>query len=67
MTHAGYDARPGVTSLKDVSAAEFIKAYSAHLKKGGKLTLPDWVDYVKTAPGRECVGRGAWQAGTRRS
>lgn len=50
---AGYEGRPKVTSLRDVSAAEFIKAYSAHLKKGGRLTLPDWVDYVKTAPGRE--------------
>lgn len=51
--HAGFGARPTVTSLRDVSAAEFIRAYAAHLKKSGKLTLPDWVDYVKTAPGRE--------------
>ena len=55
VKQAGYEGRPGVTSLKDVSAAEFIKAYAAHLKKGGRLTLPDWVDYVKTAAGRECV------------
>ncbi len=51
--NAGFMARPVVTSLRDVAAAEFIKAYAGHLKKSGKLTLPDWVDYVKTAPGRE--------------
>lgn len=45
--------RPGVSSIRDVSAAEFITAYSQHLKKSGKLTLPEWVDYVKTACGRE--------------
>ena len=51
------------TSLKDISAAEFISAYAAHLKKGGRLNLPDWVDVVKTAPGRELVsGRADWRA-----
>jgi small subunit ribosomal protein S19e len=46
-THFG--ARPDVKTLRDVSAAEFIKAYAAHLKKGGKIQLPEWVDVVKTA------------------
>jgi len=51
--HAGFEARGAVSSLRDISAAEFIKAYAAHLKKSNKLELPDWVDYVKTAHGRE--------------
>lgn len=46
---AGFGARPDVKTLRDVSAAEFIRAYSAHLKKGGKIQLPEWVDVVKTA------------------
>lgn len=45
----GFGARPAITTLRDVSAAEFIKAYAAHLKKGGKIQLPEWVDVVKTA------------------
>lgn len=51
--HAGFGARPEVFSVKDISAAEFIKAYAAHLKKSGRIELPEWVDYVKTAVGRE--------------
>eukprot|EP01097_Dermamoeba_algensis_P001415 TRINITY_DN152_c0_g1_i1.p1 TRINITY_DN152_c0_g1~~TRINITY_DN152_c0_g1_i1.p1 ORF type:complete len:194 (+),score=69.35 TRINITY_DN152_c0_g1_i1:53-634(+) len=43
---------PGVT-LKDVSAADFIKAYAAHLKRAGKLELPRWVDIVKTGVHKE--------------
>jgi small subunit ribosomal protein S19e len=50
---AGYPGRASITTLRDVSAAEFITAYSAHLKKGGRLELPSWVDYVKTSHGRE--------------
>lgn len=37
-----------VNSLRDVSAAKFIAAYAAHLKKANKLTIPEWVDIVKT-------------------
>jgi hypothetical protein len=37
-----------VSSVKDVSAAKFIAAYAAHLKKSNKLTIPEWVDIVKT-------------------
>ncbi len=46
---AGFIPKGGVSSLRDVSAADFIVAYAAHLKKGGKLELPEWVDVVKTA------------------
>ena len=49
----GFGARPEIKTLRDVAAAEFIKAYSAHMKKGGKIQLPEWVDVVKTA--RECA------------
>jgi len=50
---AGFGARGAVHSVRDVSAAEFITAFSAHLKKSSRLELPEWVDYVKTGHGRE--------------
>lgn len=51
--HAGFAARPEVSSVKDVSAAEFIAAFAAHLKKKGEVELPEYVTYVKTGVGRE--------------
>lgn len=48
---AGFAARPSASSVRDVSAAEFIKGYAAHLKK--TLKAPAWAEYVKTATGRE--------------
>lgn len=41
---------PGV---RDVSAEDFITAYSSHLKRSGKLDIPTWVDVVKTGPQKE--------------
>ncbi|KAJ9525301.1 hypothetical protein QJQ45_020838 [Haematococcus lacustris] len=41
------------TCVKDVSAEDFIKAYSAHLKSNDKLHLPTWVDVVKTGKFKE--------------
>ena len=41
---------PGV---RDVSAQDFIKAYSEHLKRSGKLEVPAWVDIVKTGTFKE--------------
>nr|GMC57035.1 40S ribosomal protein S19-3 [Ipomoea batatas] len=35
-------------AVKDVSPHEFVKAYSAHLKRSGKMELPEWTDIVKT-------------------
>merc|ERR1712173_450077 len=35
-------------SVKDVNQHEFVKALANHLKKSGKLKIPDWVDIVKT-------------------
>lgn len=46
------ERRLGVT-VKDVSAEAFIREYAAHLKKAGKLRLPKWVDYAKTAVSKE--------------
>ncbi|KAF7058395.1 hypothetical protein CFC21_065464 [Triticum aestivum] len=50
-------------TVKDVNPHEFVKAYSAHLKRSGKLVdflctqdmmeLPEWVDIVKTARFKE--------------
>eukprot|EP01121_Diplochlamys_sp_Union-15-3_P004615 TRINITY_DN147_c0_g2_i1.p1 TRINITY_DN147_c0_g2~~TRINITY_DN147_c0_g2_i1.p1 ORF type:complete len:163 (-),score=29.32 TRINITY_DN147_c0_g2_i1:80-568(-) len=38
----------GVT-VKDVPADAFVAAYAQHLKRGGKIKLPSWIDVVKTA------------------
>merc|ERR1711990_1319645 len=35
-------------SVKDVSQQEFTMALAAHLKKSGKMKVPEWVDLVKT-------------------
>ncbi|KAJ3255451.1 40S ribosomal protein S19 [Boothiomyces macroporosus] len=42
----------GVT-VKDVSAQAFVKAYSAYLKRTGRLEVPKWVDLVKTGPHKD--------------
>ncbi|XP_046852061.1 40S ribosomal protein S19-like [Xenia sp. Carnegie-2017] len=42
----------GVT-VKDVNPHDFVKAFAAHLKRQGKLKIPDWVDLVKTAKRKE--------------
>lgn len=39
--------------VRDVDAAKFVKAYAAHLKRGGKLAVPSWVDIVKTGTHKE--------------
>jgi len=41
---------PGV---RDISADDFISAYSSHLKRSGKLEVPAWVDLVKTGAYKE--------------
>ena len=35
------------------SAEAFIEAYSSHLKRSGKLEVPNWVDLVKTGTFKE--------------
>ncbi|KAL0343817.1 UNVERIFIED_CONTAM: 40S ribosomal protein S19-1 [Sesamum angustifolium] len=35
-------------TVKDVSPHEFVKSYAAHLKRSGKMELPEWTDIVKT-------------------
>ena len=40
-------------NVRDVSAADFIKAYADHLKRSGKMELPIWSDVVKTASFKE--------------
>jgi len=44
---------PRGTTVKDVSAELFVKAYAQHLKRQGKLEVPKWVDYVKTSVAKE--------------
>jgi small subunit ribosomal protein S19e len=41
------------TTLKDVSAEDFIDAYAKHLKTQGKFVVPKWSDIVKTAAFKE--------------
>merc|ERR1712019_170014 len=48
----GKMTRQGVT-LKDVSAADFIDAYAAHLKRSGKVELPTWHNVVRTGHFKE--------------
>lgn len=43
----------GGVTVKDVSSASFIKAYSAYLKRTGKIPVPKWVDCVKTGAYKE--------------
>jgi small subunit ribosomal protein S19e len=40
-------------TVRDVSGADFIRAYADHLKKGGKLELPKYTEYIKTGCSRE--------------
>src|SRR5579864_2691610 len=40
-------------SVRDVDAQKFITAYAAHLKRSGKITVPVWVDVVKTGCAKE--------------
>jgi len=35
-------------SVKDVSQQDFTVALAAHLKKSGKMKVPEWIDLVKT-------------------
>merc|ERR1712151_1218446 len=36
-------------SVKDIESLTFIKSYASYLKKQGKIKIPDFYDYVKTA------------------
>ncbi|KAK4601111.1 hypothetical protein RGQ29_010616 [Quercus rubra] len=40
-------------TVKDVSPHEFVKSYAAHLKRSGRVELPEWTDLVKTATFKE--------------
>lgn len=42
-----------VAVVKDVSAAQFITEYAAYLKRTDKLTIPSWVEYVKTGSNKQ--------------
>jgi small subunit ribosomal protein S19e len=43
----------GGITVKDVSAQSFIRAYAAHLKRSGKLSVPKWVDLAKNGTYKE--------------
>ncbi|XP_075111472.1 small ribosomal subunit protein eS19x-like [Nicotiana tabacum] len=40
-------------TMKDVSHHEFVKAYAAHLKRSGKMELPEWTNLVMTGKLKE--------------
>ncbi|XP_002128905.1 small ribosomal subunit protein eS19 [Ciona intestinalis] len=42
----------GVT-VKDVNQQDFVMALAAHLKKSGKMKVPEWVDLIKTGKHKE--------------
>jgi len=46
------EGKRGIT-VKDVGAQDFIVAYAKFLKRSGKITLPKWVDIVKTGSQRQ--------------
>lgn len=50
---AEYEETPRGVTVRDVKAADFIKAYAEHLKRSGKIELPSWWDIVKTASFKE--------------
>lgn len=39
--------------MRDVEPAAFIVAFAEHLKKSGTFKVPEWADYIKTAPRKE--------------
>ncbi|KAJ1675135.1 Protein component of the small (40S) ribosomal subunit [Spiromyces aspiralis] len=43
----------GGVTVKDVNSHAFVKAYAAHLKKSGKLPVPEWTEYAKTGSFKE--------------
>ena len=45
-------------SVKDVNQQDFTVALAAHLKKSGKMKVPEWVDLVKTNTRKELVKLG---------
>ena len=40
-------------NVKDVDSDVFIKKYAQHLKKSGKITVPEWTEVVKTGVANE--------------
>ena len=42
-------------SVKDVSQQDFTVALAAHLKKSGKMKVPEWIHHVKTNNRKELV------------
>ncbi|KAL2218920.1 40S ribosomal protein S19 [Thermoascus aurantiacus ATCC 26904] len=49
----------GGVTVRDVDAQKFIAAYSAFLKRQGKLPIPAWVDTVKTSCSNELPPQNA--------
>merc|ERR1711957_887594 len=45
----GARINPNGNTVKDVPAKDFIEAFAKHLKKGNKIAIPEWGQYVKTA------------------
>ena len=39
-------------TVKDLSANEFVAAFSQHLKKNNLIERPNWADYVKLSPSK---------------
>ncbi|KAJ6829643.1 40S ribosomal protein S19-like [Iris pallida] len=47
------EATATARTVKDVCPHDFVKAYSAHLKRSRKMELPHWTDIVKTGRFKE--------------
>merc|ERR1711920_161620 len=44
---------PGGATVKDVCPQKFVVAFAAHLKKTGKVSVPEWVEIAKTGKAAE--------------
>jgi len=42
-----------ITTVKDVPAEKFIKAFAQHMKNQDKIDIPKWAEYVKTGTMKE--------------
>lgn len=40
-------------TVRDVDAQKFVRAFAQHLKRSGKIAVPEWVEYVKTGTHKE--------------
>lgn len=53
LAQAFHFSNSRMTTVRDINAHQFVKAYAAHLKRTGALEVPSWVNIVKTGTSKE--------------